>query len=215
MLAELIHDAQALLPQAGGPAVLALAGPPAAGKSVLAHALVTRLRAQLGAETVGYVPLDGFHLSNQVLAELGRSERKGAPDTFDAAGYVALLRRILARDSYPIYVPDYDRDLHEPIAARHVVAPTARLVITEGNYLACARPPWGDIRTLVTELWYVKADDELREDRLQQRQQYGGLSPQQASTWVAHSDRPNAELVKESRARCDRVVRLEEEDPSA
>lgn len=209
MLEELTYDAQALIPQAGPPAVLALAGPPAAGKSLLAHALVARLHHQLVTTAVGYVPLDGFHLSNRVLHQLGRWERKGAPDTFDAAGYVALLRRIRQGEPHPVYAPDYDRELAEPVAARHVIAPQARLVVTEGNYLAWTQPPWDEIRQLVTQLWYVDADDALREARLHERQQRGGLSAERAREWVARSDHPNAELVKESRGRCDRLVRLD------
>ncbi|MDS1269045.1 nucleoside/nucleotide kinase family protein [Lipingzhangella sp. LS1_29] len=206
MVTELVDNAHALIPADGERVLLGLAGPPAAGKSVLATTLVQHLRRRLGANVVGYVPLDGFHLSNAILEWLGRRNRKGAPDTFDAYGYLALLRRILQEPGDAIYVPDYDRELNEPVAARHVVDPETRLVVTEGNYLACPQQPWAEVRTLATELWYVESSDTVREQRLHVRQQQGGLSPEAAWDWVRRSDRPNGDLVKESRQRCDRIV---------
>ena len=49
------------------------------------------LREALGDRAV-VVGMDGFHLANAELLRLGRRERKGAPDTFDVDGYVALWR---------------------------------------------------------------------------------------------------------------------------
>ncbi|MFV2196366.1 nucleoside/nucleotide kinase family protein [Nocardiopsis sp. LOL_012] len=190
-----------------GRAVLALAGAPGAGKSTLARRLVAEVDRATAPGTAGYLPLDGFHLSNAQLERLGRLERKGAPDTFDAHGYVALLRRLLEEAGHPVYVPDYDRRLHEPVAARHVFAPHTRLVVTEGNYLAGDEDPWPRARALFTELWYVEAPDAVREERLYGRQREGGLAEGAARAWVEGSDRANGELVKRSRGNCTRVVR--------
>ncbi|WP_159943244.1 MULTISPECIES: nucleoside/nucleotide kinase family protein [unclassified Nocardiopsis] len=208
---DLVADAVALAREAaaGGTrrAVLGLAGAPGAGKSTLARHLVAGVDRALGPDTAGYLPMDGFHLSNAQLDRLGRRDRKGAPDTFDAHGYVALVRRLLTETDHPVYVPDYDRRLHEPVAARHVVTPRTRLVVTEGNYLAGDEEPWARLRGLFTQLWYVEADDEVRERRLRERQRAGGLDEEAARAWVERSDRPNGELVKRSRNNCTRVVR--------
>ncbi|MFF3646267.1 nucleoside/nucleotide kinase family protein [Streptomyces sp. NPDC002564] len=182
-------------------AVLGIAGPPGTGKSTLARALVERLGA--GA---AYLPLDGFHLSNGQLARLGLTARKGSEPSFDVGGYVALLRRVLDDRAHDIYVPDYDRTLHEPVAARHRVAPEARLVVTEGNYLACDLPGWRAAHGLLGECWYIDSPAKVREQRLVERQLAGGRTPAEAADWVATNDRPNGELVETSRERCGRIL---------
>lgn len=203
----LVEHVLSLVPSSEGRrTVLALTGPPAAGKSTLARYLVQQVEEELGRGTAGYLPMDGFHLSNVQLDRLGRRDRKGAPDTFDAHGFVALLRRLTVETDHPVYVPDYDRTLHEPVAARHVVLPHTLLVVTEGNYLACAEEPWSSAQEIYAELWYVEAPDADREHRLVRRQVRGGVNEYQARAWVERSDRPNGELVKGMRERCTRVV---------
>jgi len=203
----LVADAARLLDRPGR-RLLGLCGPPAAGKSVLARALVDGINLRLGTDTAAYLPLDGFHLSNRQLERLGLTDRKGSPPSFDAYGYAALLRRIRAvpPPGHDVYVPDYDRALHEPVAARHVVRPGVRLVLTEGNYLGLDAPGWREAAELLDELWYVDAPDELRERRLRERHQGNGSSAERARSRIEGNDRPNGELVKASRERCGRVV---------
>lgn len=210
----LIADAAALIPSTGR-AILGLAGPPGAGKSTLAVRLVEGVNAVHGARTAAYVPLDGFHLSNAQLERLGHSRRKGAIFTFDVWGYVALLRRLVDGVSHPIYVPDYDRELHEPVAARHVVEHDTGLVITEGNYLAVAVPGWREIVEITSQLWYVNAEAELRERRLLRRHREGGRSMAHARWRVDGNDMINAELVAGGAAVCDRVVTVPADDGDA
>jgi pantothenate kinase len=208
-LADVVSDAiEMALAAAGRRVILGLAGPPGAGKSTLAVAIVSHAQARMGEDWAAYLPMDGYHLSNAQLERLGLLDRKGAPATFDADGYAAMLSRVASDDDRDIYVPDYDRALHEPIAARHLVPAAARLVVTEGNYLAVDEARWRAARSWIGHLWYVDAEDALREERLVARQLRGGRGEPAARDWVARSDRPNGELVKRSRDNADLVISL-------
>ncbi|WP_441246021.1 nucleoside/nucleotide kinase family protein [Kitasatospora sp. McL0602] len=205
----LVSDAVAMLHRHGtrtGRTILGLTGPPGAGKSTLAHHLISAINHREGPGTAAYLPLDGFHLANPQLDRLGLRTRKGAPATFDSWGYVALLRRVVAERFHDIYVPDFDRAVDEPVAARHVIHPHARLVITEGNYLANAEQPWPEARALLHELWYLHIDDTVRDTRLMHRHTSGGQDTAAARDRISANDQPNAEYVKAARAACDRVV---------
>ena len=154
--------------------------------------------------------MDGFHLSNAQLDRLGLRDRKGSPPSFDVLGYVTLLGRLKADRFHDIYVPDFDSDLDEPVAARHLVTPNARLIVTEGNYLAADTPGWSQARSLLDEVWYLDVEDAVRADRLMRRHLAGGRDAQEAQAWVDSNDQPNGEYVKRSRARCTRTVLLAE-----
>jgi len=197
---------QAALSAGGRRVVLGLTGPPGAGKSTLAAFIVDYARARMGDTWAAYFPMDGYHLSNAQLKRLGLEHRKGAPPTFDIDGYAAMLSRLTAGAGSDIYVPEYSRTLHEPIAARLVVPAAARLIVTEGNYLALDDARWREARRFIDYLWYVDAADSLREERLVARQIAGGRPEPEAREWVARSDRPNGELVKQSRANSDRTI---------
>ncbi|MFD0528374.1 nucleoside/nucleotide kinase family protein [Kitasatospora arboriphila] len=191
-----------------GRVILGLASPPAAGKSTLARHLVDAVVRQEGPEAAAHLPLDGFHLANVQLDRLGLRARKGAPETFDSAGYLALLRRVTNERFHDIYVPDFDRALDEPVAARHVIRPHTRLVVTEGNYLAAPEAPWTTARALFRELWYIDADDDLRHRRLIDRHTGGGQDHQAAALRIAANDHPNGEYVKAGRDTCSQLVRV-------
>jgi pantothenate kinase len=183
--------------------LLGLVGAPGSGKSTLATALQ---RAFAGISQA--VPMDGFHLANVELQRLGRAGRKGAPDTFDSAGYAALLRRLRQQSEGEIvYAPEFRRDIEEPIAGAIPVLPATQLVITEGNYLLLDDGPWAGVAALLDEVWYVEVDDAMRTNRLVQRHERFGRSAQAARDWVAGTDEPNARLIAATRARAQHLFR--------
>jgi pantothenate kinase len=190
---------------AGGPAraLLGIAGVPGAGKSTLAQRVVTAL-----GPGAAWVPMDGFHLADAALDRLGLGSRKGAPESFDSWGYLALLRRLATETDHPVYAPDFERTLEQPIAGSIAVDPAVRLVVTEGNYLLLDQPPWPAIRAALTEVWYVEADPTVRLERLVARHVAFGKSPGEARDWVAAVDEPNARLVERGRPAADLVVSL-------
>jgi pantothenate kinase len=181
--------------------ILGIAGAPGSGKSTLA----ARLAQELGEDAV-VVPMDGFHLANHQLVRLGRRGRKGAPDTFDVAGYLALLRRLREDSSNTVYAPEFDRGAEMSVAGVIPVAPHVPLVVTEGNYLLHQSAGWSEVRSLLDEAWFVLPDEKTRVDRLIQRHIDHGKSPQQAREWFQASDRHNGDLVAQTRPRADVVV---------
>jgi pantothenate kinase len=199
--AGLIDRAAALLDRPGR-AVLGIAGAPGAGKSTLAAALL----AALPAGAVGHVPMDGFHLADVALRALGRLAAKGAPDTFDAAGYLALLRRLRDPAEGVVYAPAFERDLEQPLAGAIAVAPDCGLVLTEGNYLLLPDGLWPRVRAELDEVWFCDPDPAVRTDRLVARHVEFGKEPEQAAAWVEAVDVPNAEAVQRTRDRADLVV---------
>jgi len=180
----------------GGGRILGIVGPPGSGKSTLAAALCGSLPP--GQAVV--VPMDGFHLANSELERLHIRQRKGAPDTFDATGYVALLKRLRdASADEVVYAPEYRREHEEPIASAIAVRADTPLVITEGNYLLLDRSPWREVKRLLDEAWYVQAPDALRRERLAARHRYFGRTAEAALAWVHQTDEPNARVIEATR----------------
>ncbi|MGO4596713.1 nucleoside/nucleotide kinase family protein [Terrabacter sp. 2RAF25] len=186
--------------------VLGIAGMPGAGKSTLADAVEAGVAAARGDDWVAHVPMDGYHLADVQLERLDALSRKGAPDTFDADGYAHLVRRLVAEADTWVYAPGFERTLEQPIAAAVVVPPSARLVVTEGNYLLLDEPRWQAARSAMAEVWYVTGDDELRRSRLVDRHVTFGKSPVAAATWVEQTDEVNAARVAAAADGADRVV---------
>ena len=201
-----INDLTAMarqLARTGQRKILGITGPPGAGKSTLADAIIEAM-----GDDARLVGMDGFHLAQRELARLGRQERKGAPDTFDAAGYVSLLRRLSQNTEAVVYAPWFDRSIEEPIACAVPIEREVPLVVTEGNYLLVDDGDWVQVRPLLGTCWYVDLDEWTRIDRLVTRHQSFGRTPDQAREWVLRSDQSNAELVARTRERADLVVTL-------
>ena len=204
-LPELLDRLTRLLARPGR-VVLGITGPPGAGKSTLTELLLTSLRADLGPDAIGHLPMDGFHLADVQLDRLGSRDRKGAPDTFDVDGYVAALERLHSQPERTLYVPGFERELEQPLAAAIAIPPSVRVVITEGNYLLLSSGGWERVRPLLVEVWFVEVDDAVRRERLIRRHEQFGKAPAAARAWVERSDEANARLVAATRATADVIV---------
>lgn len=197
--ATVIARAEALMAR-GGRQILGIAGTPGAGKSTVAAGLA----AHFGPPLATVVPMDGYHLANVELARLGRHQRKGAPDTFDALGYHSLLKRLKTPSAdETVYAPAFDRQLEEPIAGAIPVEPQVQLIISEGNYLLLDQAPWAGTAALFDEVWFVDVDSSERYRRLVTRHVYFGRTAEEADNWVRTTDEPNARLIDGSRQRAD------------
>jgi pantothenate kinase len=199
----LIERARRLV-EPGTRRILGLTGAPGSGKSTLASILTAAL-----APDAILVPMDGFHLANEQLVQLGRRDRKGAADTFDAAGYVALLRRLRDPAELLVYAPEFRREIEEPIACAIPVPRDVPLVVTEGNYLLVDEEPWSGVRSLLDEAWFLEPEEEVRIEWLVARHVAFGKPAADARAWSLGSDQRNAELVQATRDRADLIVRLE------
>lgn len=197
----LADDVRALAGSGAARVILGIAGAPGSGKSTLSDLLIEAL-----APDAVLVGMDGFHLAAAELERLGRTARKGAPDTFDVHGYVALLRRLRARDEPVVYTPRFDRALEEPIGSAIPVRQNVPIVITEGNYLLLDEPGWRDVPTVLDACWFVEPPEALRLERLVARHVSYGRTPDQARDRSHGSDQRNARLIAGTRARADRIV---------
>jgi pantothenate kinase len=184
--------------------IVGIVGKPGGGKSTLSKFLLKGADQSL----VSVLPMDGFHLSNKVLKLLGRSKRKGAPDTFDVKGFTHILERVAHDHNNAIYYPIFDRSIEESIAAQGVVLPSTRVVIVEGNYLMHDRDGWQDVSALLNQCWYAHLDEEIRISRLISRHIAFGKDPESAKAWAKGTDQVNAELIEAGVARCDFLVRM-------
>jgi pantothenate kinase len=184
--------------------IIGVVGKPGAGKSSLTSYLIDNLPKN----SVSLVPMDGYHLSNQQLSRLDLANKKGAFNTFDADGYIALLKRINNEFDKDIYFPVFHREIEESYSADGVVPARTMLVLTEGNYLLFDQAGWENVIPELTETWYINIDDKLRIDRLVKRHEFYGKSNEAAIAWANGSDETNAKIVEATSTRADVVINI-------
>jgi len=166
--------------------------------------MVATYERDAGVGTAAVVGMDGFHLRQAELSRRGLADVKGAPETFDADGFVSLLRRL--RAPRPVTtVPVFDRRIEEPVPDALTIRPEQRLVVVEGNYLLLD-DAWRPVRDLMDAVWHLHLPDDLRVPDLVARHVAHGRSPEAATEWVRRSDEANARLVTAAAARADAVV---------
>jgi pantothenate kinase len=178
--------------------LIAFIGPPGAGKSTVVDQLATLL-----GTTAAVVPMDGFHLDDEVLTALGRRQRKGAPDTFDVGGLAATLSR-LRQNSGTVAIPVFDRSLEISRAGARLIEPHHRTLLVEGNYLLLQQTPWTELAALFDWRVLVTTPEPILRRRLLKRWQ--ALPSADAAAKVNGNDLPNAQLVLTASTATDVII---------
>lgn len=185
----------------------AIAGAPGSGKSTLAEAVVAQLNED-APDSAGVLPMDGYHLDDRVLVPRGLRPRKGAPDTFDVAGFYHMLQRLKRNEEPEIAVPVFDRDLEIARAGARMIPRAVRHLIVEGNYLLLDRPGWSSLRVLFDTTVMIAAPEAVLRQRLIARWQGYQLPPDEVTAKVEANDLPNGRLIMSASAPAEFVFAL-------
>lgn len=186
-------------------ALLGVVGEPGAGKSTFAEQLWARLEKVQPGRAVT-VSMDGFHLAQKVIEARGQAAHKGTIDTFDADGFLALLRRTRAETRNTVWWPAFDRDLEDSVAGAIEVAAHHQLVIVDGNFLLSTQEPWKQVKDLLDESWFLDALPEPRRERLTRRYISYGFTPQAARTKALGVDEHTSALIRSTHSRADLLL---------
>ena len=202
-MSEIAHIVATIFKRAGGERrfIVAIAGPPGSGKSTLS----SQLHDLLPEGSAAVVPMDGFHFDDRILESRGLRARKGAPETFDYAGFEALLKRIRAAEP-DIAIPVFDRTMELSRAAAAIIPADVKFILVEGNYLVLDEPPWSGLAPLFDFTLFIDVPRPELERRLMQRWHEHGKSDEEARAWVASNDMPNVNKVLGRRRQADLVI---------
>ncbi|WP_320200337.1 nucleoside triphosphate hydrolase [Agrobacterium sp. rho-13.3] len=175
--------------------IVAIAGPPGAGKSTLSDALRDALIER--GETAEILPMDGFHMDNGILQQRGLLARKGAPETFDVRGFLDIVTAVRKADQ-EVLVPVFDRSRELAIASARAIVPETRFILAEGNYLLLNEAPWTRLETSFDFSVFVGPTVEVLEQRLRDRWIGYGLDEAGISAKLYENDLPNGKRVVEN-----------------
>ena len=183
--------------------MVGIAGPPAAGKSTIAAQLRDALIQQ--GESAIVVPMDGFHYDDAILNARGHRARKGAPHTFDVAGFEVLLKRIKARE-HDIAIPVFDRAMELSRAGADIVTDETKFILVEGNYLLLKSAPWNKLKPLFDFTLYIDVPEPELVRRLMQRWHEHGFDETYAKNWIASNDLPNIREIQANSVKAEFVI---------
>jgi len=184
--------------------IIGIVGKPGAGKSTV----VSKIQNRFSADEVAIIPMDGYHLSNEELIELGRRHRKGAPDTFDVAEFISLITKVKNEIAKDHTFPIFHREIEVSKADEGLVPSNVKVIVIEGNYLFSEEHGWGEVFPLLDQSWFIEIDDEVRMQRLIARHIKYGKSPQEAEDWSRGSDEANARFIAKTASRAERIIKL-------
>lgn len=185
--------------------LIAIAGPPGAGKSTMADNLADALKAK--GESVAVLPMDGFHMDNAILIERGLLARKGIPETFDVRGFLDIVRAVRPADQ-EVLVPVFDRSRELAIASARPIGPGDRFIIIEGNYLLFTQGKWAELDGIFDYTIMLAPPIEVLEERLWDRWRGYKLTEEEASAKVYGNDLPNGRLILENRRPADVTLEI-------
>ncbi len=196
---ELATDIRRRAADVQGRFIVALAGPPGAGKSTLAGKLVDAL-----GKDARVVPMDGFHFDDAILNARGQRNRKGAPETFDVAGYRHLLSRL--RDEDEVAIPVFDRALELSRGSADLVTAQHRILVAEGNYVLLNEAPWTGLADFFDMTVMIDVAQSELDRRLLDRWAFYGKTPEAARAWIDGNDMPNIRRVTQGSRKADITV---------
>jgi pantothenate kinase len=179
-----------------GRLILAIAGPPGSGKSMLADNLAALLNArEPGLADV--LPMDGYHYDDLYLVPAGLRPRKGAPQTFDVGGLFHTLRRLRAQDEPEVAVPVFDRTIEIARAGARLIPASVRVILVEGNWLLLDQTPWDRLHAMFDMTVRVDVPEPVLRDRLRARWVGLGLTEAEIVAKLEDNDLPNGRLVRD------------------
>jgi len=200
----LVEEIDSLLQGSKPRTMIGIVGKPGAGKSTV----VSEIQNRFSADEVAIIPMDGYHLSNEDLIELGRRDRKGAPDTFDVVGFTSLITRVKNEIDLDHTFPIFHREIEASKADEGLVLRNIKVIVIEGNYLFSEEHGWGKVFPLLDQSWFIEINDEVRMQRLIARHIKYGKSPQEAENWSRGSDEANAKFIAKTASRAERIIKL-------